>query len=97
VASLREGAVFGDPMTLRERDAAARRFPVTLLESLSHRVESGQADPSTLAWVLDVPVDEIDFPEPDQEAAAEAYGRMLADRPGPDFWQERSARRFSAQ
>lgn len=59
----------------REQQAASRRFPLHLVSVLTQRVEAGLTSPTSLAWVLDVPVDDIDFPEPDvdQDAAAARY------------------------
>jgi Zn-dependent peptidase ImmA (M78 family)/transcriptional regulator with XRE-family HTH domain len=68
-------------VTLREQQASTRLVPSTLVEALHHQVETGKASPEFLAWALDVPVDEIDFPEPDDVAIAENYSRMLEDRP----------------
>ncbi|GAC81368.1 helix-turn-helix domain-containing protein [Gordonia malaquae] len=51
----------------RQQDSARRRFPLDLLGALTERVETGQADPEGLAWALDVPVDDIDFPEPESD------------------------------
>lgn len=79
---------WGDPLADREQDSSARRFPLGVLAALRERVEAGDADPHLLAWVLDVPVDEIDFPEPDEEAEADAYEQMLADRPSAAQWAD---------
>lgn len=72
-----------DPEELAERqqESAARRFPLGLVADLTHLVEDGHASPEVLAWLLDVPIDDIDFPEPDEDAESEAYERTLADRP----------------
>lgn len=80
--------VWGDPLADRERDASTRRFPLGVLAALRDRVETGAADPRLLAWVLDVPVDEIDFPEPDEDAEADAYEQILADRPSAAQWAD---------
>jgi hypothetical protein len=68
-------------VALRERQASTRVVPSTLVEALHRQVEAGEASPEVLAWTLDVPVDEIDFPEPDDDALAEKYSQMLEDRP----------------
>lgn len=73
----------GDPITMRERDAAARRLPLLLQSALTEQVERGLANPELLAWVLDIPVDDVDFPEPSEAAVAAAYAGMVADRPTP--------------
>jgi hypothetical protein len=52
-----------------------------VLDALQHRVDAGRVSPEYLAWALDVPVDEIDFPAPDDEQVADAYARRLEDRP----------------
>ncbi|MBD0022679.1 ImmA/IrrE family metallo-endopeptidase [Gordonia pseudamarae] len=70
-----------DPIVVREQQSSARRVPLTLLSALQHQVDRGSASPELLAWALDVPVDDIDFPEPDDDAAADAYAVMLTDRP----------------
>ncbi|WP_216843631.1 ImmA/IrrE family metallo-endopeptidase [Phytoactinopolyspora alkaliphila] len=77
---------WGDPLVDRERDSSARMFPLGVLAALRDRVEAGNAAPDLLAWVLDVPVDEIDFPEPDEDAEAEAYDRVLSDRLSAAEW-----------
>ncbi|NKY49685.1 helix-turn-helix domain-containing protein [Nocardia vermiculata] len=66
---------------VRQQRSSARRFPSTVVDALQSRVEIGAASPRDLAWVLDVPIDEIDFPEPDDEQLAEAYAERLQDRP----------------
>jgi Zn-dependent peptidase ImmA (M78 family)/transcriptional regulator with XRE-family HTH domain len=68
-------------VTSREQQAATRLVPSQLVEALHQQVEAGKASPEFLAWALDVPVDEIDFPEPDEDAQADKYSEMLEDRP----------------
>lgn len=75
-----------EAVVVREQGASARRFPATLLSALQAQTERGAASPELLAWALDVPVDDLDFPEPDESAAAADYARMLHDRPSPDEW-----------
>ncbi|WP_216896065.1 helix-turn-helix domain-containing protein [Nocardia alni] len=66
----------------RQQQSAARIFPTVLVDALQRRVEAGAASPEHLAWVLDVPVDEIDFPEPtDDSDFVDAYERVVAARP----------------
>lgn len=84
---------WGDPIADRERDSSARRFPLGLLTGLADRVAQGAADPAILAWALDVPVDEIEFPEPDDETTAAAYETMLGGRATAADW----ARSLGAQ
>lgn len=74
-----------DLVAAREQAASARRFPLALLSALQTQTELGAASPVHLAWALDVPVDDIEFPEPNE--AASGYERMLADRPGIDHWR----------
>ncbi|WP_433525940.1 ImmA/IrrE family metallo-endopeptidase [Nocardia pseudovaccinii] len=69
-------------LIVRQQQSAARVFPSALVDALQRRVEAGAASPEHLAWVLDVPVDEIDFPEPDDDSEfVDAYERVLAARP----------------
>ncbi|MBI5340553.1 MAG: ImmA/IrrE family metallo-endopeptidase [Mycolicibacterium rufum] len=68
-------------VTLREQQASTRLFPSLLVDALHQQVEAGEASPELLAWALDVPVDEVDFPEPSDEAFADAHAKTLEDRP----------------
>ncbi|WP_153408555.1 helix-turn-helix domain-containing protein [Nocardia macrotermitis] len=69
-------------LTVRQQQSATRMFPSALVDALQCRVESGAISPEYLAWVLDVPVDDIDFPEPDDDSEFDdAYERVLAARP----------------
>lgn len=68
-------------VTQREQQASTRLIPSLLVDALHHEVESGKASPEHLAWALDVPVDEIDFPEPDDEALADARVLAIENRP----------------
>ncbi len=69
-------------LIVRQQQSAARVFPSALVDALQRRVEAGAASPEHLAWVLDVPVDEIDFPEPDDDSEfVDAYEQVLAARP----------------
>lgn len=74
-----------DQVTAREQAASARRFPLTLLSALQTQTELGAVSPMHLAWALDVPVDDLEFPQPDGDSAD--YERMLADRPGAADWR----------
>jgi hypothetical protein len=65
-------------ITLREQQASTRLVPSTLVEAFHHQVEAGKAPPESLSWALDVPVNEIDFPEPDDDAIAENYSQRNA-------------------
>ncbi|WP_433021838.1 helix-turn-helix domain-containing protein [Kribbella sp. CA-294648] len=80
-----------DPVIEREAESTGRTFPLRLLADLSQRVRAGQADPAALAWLLDVPLDEIDFPEPDEDAASQQYEEVLAARPSAAAWKDRLA------
>lgn len=75
-----------DPIIAREQAASARRFPLPLLSALQVQINLGATSPMLLAWALDVPVDDIDFPEPAEDHDS-AYERMLADRPTATYWQ----------
>ncbi|MGA5541293.1 helix-turn-helix domain-containing protein [Mycobacterium sp. NPDC051198] len=68
-------------VTLREQQASTRLVPALLVDALHKQVDTGNASPEMLAWALDVPVDEIDFPEPDDEALADAHSRAIENRP----------------
>ena len=60
----------GDSIWERENATTGRQFPERLVVALTDRVEAGQADPYLLAWVREVPVDDLSWPEPDLEAAS---------------------------
>ncbi len=75
-----------NPIVAREQAASSRRFPVTLLSALQDQIDLGAASPELLAWALDVPVDDIDFPEPIDETASEIAERINADRPTAADW-----------
>lgn len=70
-----------EKVTVRQQDSSARLFPSFVVDALQRRVDAGAASPELLAWALDVPVDEVDFPSPDDEQLADAYARRLEDRP----------------
>lgn len=67
----------------REQSASARRFPLKLLAALQTQTELGAVSPELLAWTLDVPVDDIEFPEVEDDS----YERMLTSRPSASDWQ----------
>jgi len=85
VQAFGDSAELIDQVTAREQAASARRFPVSLLSALQTQTELGAASPLHLSWALDVPVDDIEFPEPDDDA--NDYERMMADRPSADQWR----------
>ncbi|MEU1952322.1 helix-turn-helix domain-containing protein [Nocardia rhamnosiphila] len=68
-------------VTLRQQESSTRLVPAVLVEALQRRVEAGEISPEPLAWALDVEVDEVDFPEPDDDALADAYQQVVEDRP----------------
>jgi Zn-dependent peptidase ImmA (M78 family) len=68
VELLRTGRVHGDPIWERENATTGRQFPEHLVSVLSDRVEAGEVDPYLLAWVREVPVDDLSWPEPDIDA-----------------------------
>lgn len=76
-----------DPIVGREQAASARRFPVPLLSALQAQIDIGAASPVMMAWALDVPVNDIDFPEASDDIAA--YERMLEERPSIAEWSPR--------
>jgi transcriptional regulator with XRE-family HTH domain len=80
-----------DLVAAREQQSSGRRFPIGVVGALRDRVQAGAADPGVLAWALDVPIDEIEFPEPDESTAADRYAQMLHDRPSAADWEARIA------
>ncbi|APE33964.1 DNA-binding protein [Nocardia mangyaensis] len=67
---------------LRQQESSTRAVPSILLDALQQRVEDGAISPEHLAWALDVSVDEIDFPEPDDNRdLARAYEQGFDNRP----------------
>lgn len=83
--ALDESVAGVDPVAAREQGASARRFPLALLSALQIQTELGATSPTHLSWALDVPVDDIEFPEPDENTTD--YERMLADRPSVNHWR----------
>lgn len=57
-----------DIIVERENVTTGRQFPDHLVWALTERVEAGEADPYLLAWVRDVPVDDLSWPEPDTDS-----------------------------
>ncbi|MFD4440562.1 helix-turn-helix domain-containing protein [Nocardia sp. NPDC058519] len=67
---------------LRQQESSTRAVPSILVDALQRRVEDGVISPEHLAWALDVSVDEIDFPEPnDDKDLARAYEQGIDNRP----------------
>lgn len=74
-----DGFAGASTISERKQEAAVRRWPADLVAALTDQVEAGNADPQLLADVLDVDVDEIDFPEPpSEEEAAAHYAEMIS-------------------
>jgi hypothetical protein len=63
----------------RRQQAAAMRYPLALVESITGQVERGAADPQMLADVLNISVDEVydTFEVPPEESDAEIAERLL--------------------
>lgn len=79
VELLRAGQAYGDPIWERENRTTGRQFPQHLVTTLTNRVEVGEADPYLLAWVREVPVDDLSWPEPDVDSPSAEYARRDAD------------------
>lgn len=60
-----------DPITERMTDAAARRFPVSLVAAHVERVANGEIAPGTLAWMLGTDVAELAIDRPQPELMSE--------------------------
>ncbi len=71
---------YGDPIWERENATTGRQFPERVVTALTERVEAGEADPYVLAWVREVPVDELSWPEPDLDAASPEYQALSETR-----------------
>lgn len=80
VGLLRTNKPYGDPIWERENATTGRQFPEHVVTALTSVVESGHADPYVLAWVREVPVDDLSWPEPDLDAPT---GPSTDD---PDDW-----------
>lgn len=81
-----------DPIWERENATTGRQFPEPVVAALTARVEAGQADPYLLAWVREVPVDELTWPEPDVEAQTSGYAARSAAEDGTDWFDLLEAR-----
>ncbi len=74
-----DGFAGASAISERKQEAAVRRWPADLVAALTDQVEAGNADPQLLADVLDIDVDEMDFPEPpSEEEAAAHYAEMIS-------------------
>lgn len=71
-----------DQITARRERAAARTIPPELVTRLEARVAEGTAPPESLAFALDVPVDEVDAAMPSDDTIEDdlALLRELAGR-----------------
>ena len=78
-----------DPVTHREQLSSARQFPLSLLSALQMQTAAGSVSPIHLAWALEVPIDDLEFPEPNELLAAQASQQLLADRPSAEYWHTR--------
>lgn len=67
IGLLRNGHTHGDPIWERENATTGRQFPEHVVAALTQRVEAGEANPYLLAWVREVPVDDLSWPEPDPD------------------------------
>lgn len=74
-----DGFAGASAISERKQEAAVRRWPADLVAALTDQVEAGNADPQLLADVLDIDVDEMDFPDPpSEEEAAAHYAEMIS-------------------
>ena len=87
VISTRDDGI--DPVTHREQLSSARQFPLSLLSALQMQTAVGSVSPIHLAWALEVPIDDLEFPEPNELLAAQASQQLLADRPTAEYWHTR--------
>jgi Zn-dependent peptidase ImmA (M78 family) len=76
-------APLADPIWDRENATTGRQFPAHVVAALSERVEVGEVDPHLLAWVREVPVDDLSWPEPDVDAPSSDYAELEAKRTRP--------------
>lgn len=76
----------GDPIWERENATTGRRFPEHVVTTLTERVEAGRADPHLLAWVREVPVDDLYWPEPDIDAPSDEYARLSSRAEQTDWF-----------
>jgi Zn-dependent peptidase ImmA (M78 family)/transcriptional regulator with XRE-family HTH domain len=86
VTLIRDAAqTHGDPIWERENATTGRQFPQQLVAALTARVEAGEVDPYLLAWVREVPVDDLAWPEPDVDEPSSGYAE-LASRTSETDW-----------
>lgn len=76
----------GDPIWERENATTGRQFPAHVVAALTERVEAGSADPHILAWVREVPVDDLDWPEPDTDPVPNDYADRTARAEQTDWF-----------
>lgn len=76
----------GDPIWERENATTGRQFPEHVVTALTERVEAGTADPHILAWVREVPVDDLEWPEPDTDTFSSDCTDRTADAEQTDWF-----------
>jgi Zn-dependent peptidase ImmA (M78 family) len=81
-----------DPIWERENATTGRQFPEYVVAALTERVEAGQADPHVLAWVREVPVDDLDWPGPDTDNPSVAYQDLASHAEATDWFHLDEAR-----
>lgn len=77
---------YSDPIWERENATTGRQFPERVVAALTERVETGLADPYILAWVREVPVDELSWPEPDLDSPSVDYAQLAAKSTETDWF-----------
>jgi Zn-dependent peptidase ImmA (M78 family) len=81
-----------DPIWERENATTGRQFPEHVVVALTERVEAGKADPHILAWVREVPVDDLYWPEPDLDASSADYAELSSRAEETDWFGVLDAR-----
>lgn len=76
----------GDPIWERENATTGRQFPEHVVTALTERVETGKADPHVLAWVREVPVDDLYWPEPDLDGVSPEYADLSSRADETDWF-----------
>lgn len=70
-----------DPITHRRDAAATRKIPNALLSALGNAVDAGRAPAESLAWAMDVPVEDLELPDHDHEPDEAAMSELLSELP----------------
>ncbi|WCC79589.1 ImmA/IrrE family metallo-endopeptidase [Cutibacterium equinum] len=70
-----------DPITRRRDAASTRMLPATLLSDLEHAVVTGRAPAESLAWAMDVPVEDLGLAEPNTGPSDEDVTVLLRELP----------------